>query len=91
VDVIETPPAAREPGALGVSVALVALGIAQAVVVTRGLPLPDDLRLTVPLEGYAFITESDTAVVGFQLRNDGPRSLRVTGVGAVCRDCSWST
>lgn len=86
MDLLETSARAREPGTLAVPVVLVtlvALGVAQAAVVTRGLPLPDDVTLTVPLEGYALVTESGTAVVGFQLRNDGSRSLRVTGVDAV--------
>jgi hypothetical protein len=82
VDVLETPPTTRDPGTLAIAVALVALGMAQAAALTWDLPLPDDVRLTVPLEGYAFTTEGDTAVVGFQLRNDGSRSLRVSGVGA---------
>jgi hypothetical protein len=82
VDLIETPSTTREPGPLVVALALAALGIGQAVALTRDLPLPAEVMLTVPLEGYAFTTESDTAVVGFQLRNDGVRELRVGEVGA---------
>lgn len=82
MDLLETPPAARAPLPLAVAVALAGLGVAQALALTSEFPLPDDVALDVPLEGYAFATESDPAVVTFQLRNAGSRLVRVTGVGA---------
>lgn len=82
MDLLETPPATREPGPLAVVVGLAALGVAQALALTGQLPLPDGVALDVPLEGYAFATENDPAVVTFQLRNAGSRLVRVTGVGA---------
>lgn len=61
-----------------VVVALVLLGVGQALAVARGGPLPADAELTALPNGYSYATrEGRVAVAGFQLQNTGGVRLRV--------------
>lgn len=66
-----------------VVVALVVLGLGQALAVARGGPLPEDAELTALPNGYSYATrEGRTAVAGFQLQNTGDVALRVQDLTA---------
>ena len=65
--------------AVAVALALLAVGQGAAALAPRGLP--DGAVLSALPNGYSYSTQGRQVVLGFQLTNDGTRSLRVSSLG----------
>lgn len=64
------------------ALALALLAAGQAATVLRPRDLPPGASLQVLPNGYSYGTDADVASLGFQLRNDGRRTLEVLAVEA---------
>jgi hypothetical protein len=84
VDLIEPPPRrSRRLPALVPAVGLALLAAGQAATLLQAPALPRDLELVVTKENYGFFpSDRGTVAVGFQVRNDGSRAVRVSAVDA---------
>lgn len=71
----------RPSAPFAVALALAAVAAGQAAVVVGPRELPGGTSVQALPNGYSYGTDGDRAVVGFQLRNDGERSLRVVAIG----------
>lgn len=83
MDLLEPAVRRRRPSATaGVAVALGLLAAGQAAAVTRTPALPPGVTVEVLPNGYSYSTAGDQVRLGFQLRNSGRTTVRVTGIGA---------
>jgi hypothetical protein len=64
---------------VGAALVLLAAGQTGALLLPRDLP--PGASVEVLPNGFSYATTGDTAQLGFQLRNSGDRSLRITAVG----------